>query len=217
MASLESSTHAQGINDSSLIADKSEGFGRMLAKFLRHTNNKAITPDGYVCLKNLVKHLSKNFTAEILLFIVENDKKKRFHLKFENGDFHVKAHQGHSNHAASLQDDWVPITLNEFDMIVVHGTSFEALKIILQDGEGLRKMDREWIHFANNVDSKSGIRKGSQVGIFLNVQKCLQDGILLFRTPNNVIMSQGQGITGMITSEYFLRIEDFHSGLDILF
>lgn len=199
-----------------LSPQKLRNLGHSLSKFLRHMKHPAIQTDGYVTLTNLKKHLSENITIEILQHLVANDSKKRYSIKYENGELSVKAHQGHSNHASNLQDDWVLIT-SSLDIDIVHGTSLKALESILKDGDGLRKMNREWIHFALGIDSNSGIRKNSEVAISLDVQKCLDHGILLYRTGNNIIMSQGQGTTGMIPWEYFSRIIDLRSGLEILF
>lgn len=56
---------------------------------------------------------------------------------------------------------------------VIHGTNLEAWKSI--QTQGLSKMTRNHIHFAiglpNDPKVKSGMRKQSQVFIYINVEK----------------------------------------------
>ena len=203
------------INYNTEITQKSKGLGHVLSKFLR-TRGKFVGSDGYATLPDLHKHSSNRFTIETLLFVIENDEKNRFQYKFENEILCVRARQGHRNHVGGVLDDWVEILQGSIE-IAVHGTSREALSMILQPGNGLSKMDREWIHFAPRIDNESGFRKNSKVAIYLNIQKCLDDGIKLYLTGNNVILSQGQGTTGMITSNYFLRIVDLETDDEIHF
>jgi 2'-phosphotransferase len=56
---------------------------------------------------------------------------------------------------------------------VIHGTNFRAWKSI--QNQGLSKMDRNHVHFAiglpDDPNVKSGMRKTSQVFIYINVEK----------------------------------------------
>jgi 2'-phosphotransferase len=89
-------------------------------------------------------------------------------------------------------------------------------------------MKRNHIHFAVGLSTEggvvSGIRQSAEVFIYLNVHKAMQgaitalkfmkvihsqslaDGMVLFRSQNNVILTQG--FQGLIPPAYFSRVTD---------
>jgi len=94
--------------------------------------------------------------------------------------------------------------------IAVHSTTLEAWRTIKTSG--LARMSRNHIHFAvGEKGSKnviSGMRNTSQVQIYLDIDKVLADGVPLFRSANNVILSPGVGDAGVINPKYFKWVVD---------
>ncbi|KAJ3387379.1 hypothetical protein HDU84_000879 [Entophlyctis sp. JEL0112] len=133
----------------------------------------------------------------------------------------IKANQGHSLSHIEVELEEIN---NPGDLpVVVHGTYFRCLDSISKsllpswsstlkmqtESQGLSKMNRNHIHFAvgkaGDLDVISGMRKSSQVLIYINVPLAMSDGIKFYRSSNNVILSSG--IDGFIPEKYFLRIE----------
>jgi 2'-phosphotransferase len=96
-------------------------------------------------------------------------------------------------------------------------------------------MGRNHVHFASGlpagfktledategqVDSSSepvisGMRKTSEVLIFIDLRKALADGLRFGRSANGVILSEGNG-DGLISAQYFLRVEERRRGWGII-
>lgn len=87
----------------------------------------------------------------------------------------MRASQGHSLKAIKPDDMMEKIT-GPLDTPVIHGTTLQAWDQIKK--EGLSKMARNHIHFAvglpDDPNVKSGIRKSSQVFIYIDVDKARQ-------------------------------------------
>ena len=185
-----------------------------LSYILRHGAQKdgyTMTADGYVSLAEIQrkgpKALKKLTVAEVQ-FLVDNNDKKRFRAKVEEGQMWLAANQGHS---ASLnlnpENFMTPITKASDVPVAVHGTFKRFLDPIKK--QGLSKMSRQHIHFALGLPGAegviSGMRKTAEVLIYLDVEKCLSEGIALFRSENNVILSPGDE-NGFIDPKFFLKI-----------
>ena len=59
----------------------------------------AISSEGYVLVDDILKHknfISKKYTVEEVKKEVENNDKKRFALKEEEGRLYIRANQGHT-------------------------------------------------------------------------------------------------------------------------
>lgn len=218
MASINLPADQQVKEDKRLV-----DLSRKLSGFLRHSFCVCINSKGYCSVKNLGIHFSKKMTYDILIKIIEMEKKnveigkkERYHLIFENGEYMVKAYQGHSNHVKDVKIGWKLLTLEDFDSgkIIAHGTKLATLDCILQVGNGLKRMKRDCIHFAFDILK---IREKSEVVIIMNVQLCLEHGIQFFCAENNVVLSEGVGTTGMIPYMYFQKVIDLRTGLEILF
>ena len=108
----------------------------------------------------------------------------------------IRANQGHS---CDLQINMEQIT--DPNTIMIHGTNYNAWKIIQNDG--LNKMTRDFIHFAEGLpgEVKSGMRNTAKVLIYIDVQKVLNDGIPIFKSSNGVILCAG--IDGVLDKKYF--------------
>ncbi|KAF9453489.1 hypothetical protein P691DRAFT_792554 [Macrolepiota fuliginosa MF-IS2] len=106
----------------------------------------------------------------------------------------IKANQGHS-----LKD--IPSGL------AVHGTTDGAWVVIQK--EGLSRMKRNHIHFAQDVGGDnviSGMRKSSQILIFIHVRKALDAGIKFYLSDNGIVLTEGDK-AGYLKTEFFDRVE----------
>lgn len=87
----------------------------------------------------------------------------------------MRASQGHSLKKIRADDLMEAIT-EPMDTPVIHGTTLQAWDQIKR--QGLSKMGRNHIHFAvglpDDPNVKSGIRKSSQVFIYIDVDKARQ-------------------------------------------
>ena len=59
----------------------------------------------------------------------------------------------------------------------------------------------------------SGVREGSDVAIYIDLQQALRHGVPFFMSSNRVILSPG--IDGVIASDYILRLRDLRTGGDL--
>lgn len=148
---------------------------------------------------------------EKLQQIVADDAKGRYTLLEEqdsttgNVYWMIRANQGHSVNVDDLELE--SITNADQVPMVVHGTKLEAWQKIKI--EGLKAMKRNHIHFAIGLPDdgvKSGMRNSSQVLIYIDLKKALEDGLKFFKSTNNVILSSG--INGVILPLYFSKVED---------
>ncbi|KAF8629093.1 hypothetical protein AX15_003584 [Amanita polypyramis BW_CC] len=150
---------------------------------------------------------------ETLQEIVKADAKQRYGLLFEpaaesseKGVWWIKANQGHS--IKTVDVDMTPI-LSVEDIptrIAVHGTSVTAWKSIAT--QGLSKMNRNHIHLAQGVPSNnviSGMRKSSQVLIYIKVQNAINSGIKFLLSDNGVVLTTGDE-NGFLKTEFFERV-----------
>lgn len=85
---------------------------------------------------------------------------------------------------------------------------------------GLKRMKRSHIHFAisdklTNDKNQSGIRNNCELLIYLNVELAINEGIELFISDNNVVLSQGIGKDGCILPKYFEMVIDRKTGKEV--
>lgn len=92
--------------------------------------------------------------------------------------------------------------------VIIHGTfkkNWQSIKF-----SGLNKLTRNHIHFSiglpGSENVKSGVRNNSEVLIYINFEKAINDGIKFYRSENDVILSEGKN--GIISSEYFEYVID---------
>ncbi|TFK69324.1 hypothetical protein BDN72DRAFT_768167 [Pluteus cervinus] len=189
---------------------------------LRHgaqADGLPMRPDGYVKVTDLLENpkvKSQSVTFEKLQELVKADSKQRFDLVLEGsegseGIWIIKARQGHS--IQEVKVDFKPvIVISDIPTgIAVHGTTRVAWESIAK--QGLSKMQRNHIHLAQGVgaDIKSGMRKSSQIFIYINVQKALDDGVKFFLSDNGVVLTEGED--GFLATKYFLLVEDVKHGV----
>ena len=63
------------------------------------------------------------------------------------------------------------------------------------------------------MEARSGIRKNSEVLLYINATKAIQEGIAFYRSQNNVLLTQGK--EGKLSKEYITKLVDVKSGKEI--
>lgn len=148
----------------------------------------------------------------------------------------IRANQGHSYKNVIDNDKLLaPLTTEELsdpNLSIIHGTTRKAWEDHIRI-EGLSRMKRNHIHFAtglpqshdtnsndgtqtNNVAPISGMRSTSQIYIYINGERCAQDGIQFFRSDNGVILTAGERHEGMLYVKYFKKVVLASSGKILL-
>jgi len=187
---------------------KSVRTSKTLSWLLRHKAKDFglnVADDGYILLDEVLKLAEfKGVTVDEVRFVVDNNDKQRFSLKEESGLIYIRANQGHSDKMASVvQADKLLKKLDKPMPVCVHGTTAKAWKLIKK--EGLNKMKRMHIHFAVGLSDDdeviSGYRKNSEVLIYVDMKKAMDDGIVFYMSDNKVILTEGQG--GVLDPKYF--------------
>jgi 2'-phosphotransferase len=200
---------------------------KKLSLVLRHKGVEmglTMTPDGYVRVRELLAlDMFRNVSVEEIRAVVTNCEKQRFKLlEQQRGDddddeddqLYIRANQGHSV-AGVLDADQLLTRLTPEALaalpVVLHGTSTKAWTNFIQ-AQGLSRMGRTHIHFATGLPQDdgviSGMRKHCQVHIYLNTRKCAEDGILFYRSENNVILTAGVEEKGILPTAYFAKVTD---------
>lgn len=197
--------------------DSIEALGRCMAAILRHRASDyglEMKNDGFVLVADLLK-LSKHTAAGVPLSshseedvrkAVAADGKQRFGLKEESGRLSIRANQGHSIKIVESELLLSLITSPSQIPVCVHGTYERFLSSIWQ--EGLKRMTRNHVHFATGLPKEdgviSGMRATAQVLIYLNVEKAMADGMKLYISANNVVLTEG--FDGVVPTKYFKRV-----------
>jgi 2'-phosphotransferase len=131
----------------------------------------------------------------------------------------IRANQGHS--LPSINADLLLHRLSSEDLlrdnkIMVHGTSYDAWECIKSSG-GLSKMNRNHIHFASGLpkgkcigttSAISGMRKTSEVYIYINIGKCVSDDVHIYESDNGVLLTAGVDNSGVLPMNYFSHVTD---------
>ena len=180
-----------------------------LSKILRHqaiNRNLNIDKGGWVKLEDIMKlNEFKNISIDDIMYIVENNNKKRFSVELRDDNMYIRANQGHSIN--NIKDDLLLKEITQIDYInnVVHSTFKKNYKLIKE--YGLCRMSRNHIHFAKSKNVSSGIRKNAEVYIYIDVKRAMENGIKFYESDNGVILSPGLGEDGIIIPEYFSKVE----------
>ena len=185
---------------------------KTLSWILRHGLIKLkldVDTAGFIKMDDLLKlSQAKDMSFDIIKKIVNENEKKRFELKEQNGIYMIRAVQGHSKKMENLIDVNVLLKkINEPLAICVHGTDKQSWKFI--EIEGLKVMNRMQIHFASKLHSDekviSGMRRNCAVKIYINMKKAMTDGIVFYMSSNEVILSNG--LNGVMAPKYFEKVE----------
>lgn len=187
---------------------------KSLSYILRHGAEKEkipILPDGFVKVVDLLKHNNfKNYKIEDIERVVADNDKQRFTLKKDDdGQYWIRANQGHSLKA--IEDlELEQITDSSAYPTVIHGTYLKSWSII--EKEGLSKMGRNHIHFAAGFPKEggviSGMRSSCQIAIYVDMKKAMEDGYEFYQSANNVILCAGKGDKGILPPTYFAKVVD---------
>eukprot|EP00252_Welwitschia_mirabilis_P006817 TRINITY_DN1771_c0_g1_i2.p1 TRINITY_DN1771_c0_g1~~TRINITY_DN1771_c0_g1_i2.p1 ORF type:complete len:345 (-),score=59.47 TRINITY_DN1771_c0_g1_i2:122-1156(-) len=198
--------------------NKIDALGRLMTKILRHKAKQLrlnIRSDGFVEVNELLNLREKTFariplcshSLDDVKEAVKNDNKQRFTLLEENGRLLIRANQGHSIDVINSEDLFKPITSVEEVPVCVHGTYKKNLDSILKNG--LSRMQRRHVHFATGLPHDdgviSGMRGNCDILIHLDVEKALKDGMKLYLSDNNVLLTEG--FDGIVPTSYLKKIE----------
>jgi 2'-phosphotransferase len=148
----------------------------------------------------------KGITFADIKYVVDHNDKKRFQMTEKEGKNYVRASQGHGESLGfKAKEKDIYTELKNALPICVHGTNPQAWKDIQKIG--LNKMARTHIHFAIGEPGEgviSGMRKGSEVRIFIDMDKAMKDGIKFYISENKVILTEG--IEGVLDIKYFKHV-----------
>ncbi|CAE6418451.1 unnamed protein product [Rhizoctonia solani] len=204
---------------------------KTLSYILRHGAAKehlTLRSDGYVRVPELLARPKlKELDLPGLLRIVASDEKQRYQLGVQSesdgpiapilpiaplqapdstNSLWIRANQGHTLKVDDLETK--PITDPSEVPCAVHGTNFTAWESIKE--QGLSRMRRNHIHLASGRPGVSGVisgmRKSSQVLIFIDVAAAMAAGIIFSVSANGVILTTGDS-NGLLLPTYFSSVE----------
>lgn len=191
---------------------RKDWLSRFLSKVLRHKAQEygiGIRSDGFVVLDDVLalKDL-QGVTHDDVSRVVEESEKKRFEMRHIEDRWYIRAVQGHSIPSVT-EEDMYRLTVADVEHypIVVHGTYLRAWELIKT--RGLSCMSRNHIHLAAGDQLgqvRSGFRASSQVLIYIKLGKVLQDGIPVYRSHNDVLLTPGQD--RILAPVYFDKVMD---------
>ncbi|CAJ1382899.1 unnamed protein product [Effrenium voratum] len=207
-----------------------ERLSRYMTKVLRHDARRlglAMRADGSVAVQELLglPFFQHNGFGELdVEREVRVNGKQRFSLWMEDGTKRVRANQGHKMKEVQDSELLSPIRSATELPVCIHGTYISRWHAKKQSHvdvwsviktEGLKTMGRNHIHFVpHEVGSRtviSGMRQDCTVAIYLNVPKALENGIQLFRSSNNVVLTRGDA-AGHIPPDLFLKAVEIKTG-----
>ncbi|CAI5758456.1 unnamed protein product [Candida verbasci] len=200
---------------SNSTAKRDISISKSLSYLLRHgaeKENLSIDESGYVKISQLLNHQRlKSFktTFDDISRIVKINDKQRFQIK----DDLICATQGHS--MKNINNENLQLLTKEelINLHVYHGTTTSKLSIIKSSG-GLSRMNRNHIHLTcKEYCTVSGIKKQSNVLIFIDINKCLNQGIKFYKSLNNVILTEGdeQGYIKWDNIEKIIQLNNTHN------
>ena len=187
---------------------------KFMSLILRHKATEFglnINSQGLVNVVEFLEFVNKqkgleSVTMKDIHQVVINCNKQRFKLTEIDDQLYISANQGHSIGFVTADRKEV-IDPSEIP-ICIHGTNKAAISLIMQSG-GLSRMDRNDIHMASALpesgDVISGMRKSSNVVVWIDVDKAMAQGIKFFISNNGVILSPGNEY-GYIPSSCFKKV-----------
>ncbi|KAI5959070.1 TPT1 [Candida pseudojiufengensis] len=171
---------------------------KKLSYILRHgakKENISIDNQGFVSISDILNHqLFKSFktTREDLNRIVLADAKNRYTIDF--GADKICANQGHSLTNVN-NENLIKLSKDELiNLNIYHGTYFKKLPLIKKSG-GLNKRNRNHIHFTcDSLNGQEYIRKNANVLVYVDIEKCIEQGLEFYKSSNNVILTSGDSL-----------------------
>ena len=130
-------------------------------------------------VKCAIKNIKFNF--EDLKEVVATNEKKRF--IFNEDKSKIRANQGHS---IEIDLALEPVMPPDF---LYHGTAEKNIDSILENG--IKKMNRQHVHLSQEKATaiNVGSRHGKPVVLIINSSQMYEDGILFYKSENNVWLS----------------------------
>ena len=160
-----------------------ETLSRRVVAYLRHDSTAPRDKAGYVHLEHLSSRFHVPRAALIQAMDTATDKKRLFLPPCGNK---MRAGAGHTVDSLNLHDLADPVTDFRRVEFCRHATTAESWSIIRK--EGLRSMQRRYIHFA---DRPSALRQRRDVVLSLKVRAYLLSGQRLYRLPNGCYAATG--------------------------
>lgn len=173
---------------------------KLMSYLLRHDpQDLKMDKKGFVKLNDLLEKVREYYpkvNRELLVEIVERSERKRFEII---GD-RIRALYGHSIH--------VDLHLEEDRKVKVlyHGTTLRAAKNILK--EGLRPMDRKWVHLSASPEIAIEVgKRRSKHPIILRIdaKKAREDGVRFYKATKGIYLCKyvPPKYIELLTSELF--------------
>ncbi|GAA5881880.1 hypothetical protein JCM16303_003447 [Sporobolomyces ruberrimus] len=194
--------------------DPDTRWSKTLSYILRHGAAKEslkLREDGFVRVEDLLKRPKlKGCDHETLERIVRENAKQRFTMRPEStgeggkAELWIRANQGHTVKVEALE--LKPVEKADQVPTMVHGTYHRLWPQI--EKEGLKVMTRNHIHCAIGLFGEDGVTSGMRANcdlfIYLDVPALLSDGVPIFTSSNQVVLTSG--IDGTIPPKYFARV-----------
>ncbi|GAA5854961.1 hypothetical protein JCM3766R1_005808 [Sporobolomyces carnicolor] len=194
--------------------DPDTRWSKTLSYILRHGAAKeslTLREDGFVRVRDLLKRPKlKGCDLETLERIVRDNAKQRFTMRSEptgpEGDeeLWIRANQGHSVKVEALE--LKPVEKADDVPTMVHGSYYRLWPQI--EKEGLKVMTRNHVHCAVGLHGDEGVTSGMRANcdlfIYLDVPALLSDGIPIFTSSNQVVLTSGRD--GVVAPKYFDKV-----------
>ena len=175
---------------------KDVALSKRLAKLLRHDpRNLTMQPDGYIKVNDILNLQDfQKWKQKDILRIVNSNDKQRFSIQNAGEQMLIRANQGHS--VATVDQEQLLERINNPSEIpcCIHGTYIDAWEKFIHK-DGLNKMQRQHIHCAVGTPEEkgviSGMRSSCELVIYIDVAKAMQNGLVFYKSSNNVILTEG--------------------------
>jgi len=171
------------------MSDPHKHKSKFLSLVLRHEPERVgirLDESGWVAVDELLegcRRAGNRMTLDELKEIVRTNNKQRF--AFSDDGTRIRANQGHS---VEVELGYEPATPPE---VLYHGTAEKHLPGIRR--EGLIKGARHHVHLSERVETASAVgqRHGRLVLLEVRSGAMHGDGLLFFKTPNGVWLTDG--------------------------
>ena len=199
-------------------SERLRALSKAMSKELRHENHDDRQRNGFMPMASLLnaRSIRELFgTQEDVRKIVRGEgsnHKMRFEIGAMSDEMTVaiRASQGHS-YSSGAADDVLPVAENL--LTVIHGTTLEAAKSIIQSG--ISRGSRNHVHFYESdlegrpEPCEPRVRLMSEVIVVVSAEKCERYGMVFYRAPNGVIVTTG--VNGVVPPECILCVRQIPS------
>ncbi len=163
---------------------------RALSGPLRHWAGMPRDGAGWVPLADVRARVRglRGVTLRDLEEVVARDSKQRYELSLCRTK--IRAVQGHSDLGVEIEHERIT-KAEKLKCDVLHGTSRASWEKIKLSGR-LDRMSRKHVHLAAGWEAVSGMRKGSEVVLQIDVKKSIEKyGLQFWKSKNAVILTCG--------------------------